>query len=113
MALDSKYPNSAYGGEAVLSSRDDMTSFRYGDYNIRFRTPSALKEYTEIKEWDKGYLVVMADYDGIGVIEEYIDLLPVLKNLFIDPESFLKNIQTVKIGHYESSTFEDYLKKNI
>lgn len=27
MALDSKYPNSVYGGEAVLSSRDDMPSF--------------------------------------------------------------------------------------
>jgi len=43
-----------------------MTSFKYGDYNIRFRTPSILKKYTEIKEWDNGYLVVMADYEGIG-----------------------------------------------
>jgi len=87
--------------EAVLSNQRDMTSFRYGDYNIRFRTPSILKKYTEIKEWDNGYLVVMADYEGIGVTEEYIDLLPILKNLYLNPKTFLKNIHTVKIGNYE------------
>lgn len=87
--------------EAILSNQNDMTSFRYGDYNIRFRTPSILKKYTEVKEWDNGYLVVMADYEGMGITEEYIDLVPILKNLYINPESFLKNIQTVKIGSYE------------
>lgn len=87
--------------EAVLSNQQGMTSFRYGDYNIRFRTPSILKQYTEIKEWDNGYLVVMADYEGIGLTEEYIDLLPILKNLYLNPETFLKNIHTVKIGKYE------------
>lgn len=79
-----------------------MTSFRYGGYNIRFRTPSILKRYTEVKEWDKGYLVVMADYEGIGIMEEYIDIVPILKNLYINPDTFLRNIQTVKIGNYES-----------
>lgn len=78
-----------------------MTSFRYGGYNIRFRTPSILKRYTEVKEWDKGYLVVMADYEGIGIMEEYIDIVPILKNLYINPDTFLRNIQTVKIGNYE------------
>jgi len=87
--------------EAILSNYQGMTSFRYGDYNIRFRTPSILKKYTEIKEWDNGYLVVMADYEGIGVIEEYIDLLPILKNLYLNHDTFLKNIHTVKIGNYE------------
>ncbi len=79
-----------------------MTSFRYGGYNIRFRTPSILKRYTEVKEWDKGYLVVMADYEGIGIMEDYIDIVPILKNLYINPDTFLRNIQTVKIGNYES-----------
>lgn len=88
--------------EAILSNQRDMTSFRYGDYNIRFRTPSVLKRYTEVKEWDKGYLVVMADYEGIGITEEYIDIVPILKNLYINPDTFLQNIQTVKIGSYES-----------
>lgn len=87
--------------KAVLSNLHDMTSFRYDNYNIRFRTPAILKKYTEIKEWDNGYIVVMADYDGLGITEEYIDLVPILRNLYIDPDKFLRNIQTVVIGNYE------------
>ena len=87
--------------EATLSSKGDMTSFTYGNYNIRFRTPSRLKRYTEVKEWDNGYIVVMADYDGIGIIEEYIDLIPILENLHINPDTFLKPIKTVKISYNE------------
>ena len=83
--------------EATLSNKGDMTSFTFGNYNIRFRTSSRLKRYTEVKEWDNGYIVVMADYDGIGIIEEYIDLIPILKNLYINPSIFLKPIQSVKI----------------
>lgn len=87
--------------EAILSNQQDMTSFRFRDYNIRFRTPSILKRYTEVKEWDHGYMVVVADYEGIGLTEEYIDLVPILRNLHINPENFLQNIQTVKVGNYE------------
>lgn len=87
---------------AILSNQNNMTSFRCGDYNIRFRTPSILKEYTRIKEWDNGYLVVMADYEGIGIVEEYIDLIPILRNLHINPGKFLNSIQNVTIGAYES-----------
>ncbi|MGM9699206.1 MAG: hypothetical protein ACI3Y0_11280 [Prevotella sp.] len=74
-----------------------MTSFRFGNCNVRFRTPSRLKRYTEVKEWDNGYIVVTADYEGIGLTEEYIDLQPILENLYINPSSFLKPIKTVKI----------------
>lgn len=88
--------------EAILSNYQNMTSFRFGKHNIRFRTPSILKKYVEVKEWDKGYLVVMADYEGIGLTEEYIDLVPILQNLYINPDVFLNNIETVKIGDYES-----------
>ena len=87
--------------EATLSNKGDMTSFTFGNYNIRFRTPSRLKRYTEVKEWDNGYIVVMADYDGIGIIEEYIDLIPILENLHINPDTFLKPIKTVKISYNE------------
>ena len=59
--------------QAILSNNGDMTSFRYGDYNIRFRTPSVLKKYTEVVTWDSGYLVVMADYEGLGIMEDYMD----------------------------------------
>ena len=60
-----------------------------------------IKRYTEVKEWDKGYIVVMADYEGLGETEEYIDLLPILKNLYINPETFLKPIKSVKIDYHE------------
>ena len=35
--------------EALFSNNGDMTSFRYGNSNIRFRTPKRLKRYTEVK----------------------------------------------------------------
>ena len=87
--------------EALLSNQGDMTSFRYGNSNIRFRTPKRLKRYVDVKEWDNGYIVVMADYEGLGETEEYIDLLPILKNLYINPETFLKPIKSVKIDYNE------------
>lgn len=34
---------------------------------------------------------------GRGEEEEYIDLLPILENLYIDPEKFLAPITEVKI----------------
>lgn len=87
--------------KAYLSNDKDMIKFQYGDKIIRFRGPYSLEKFTSVKEWDNGYLVVMADYDGMGITEEYIDLVPILQNLYIDPKKFLKNIKTVKIGDYE------------
>ena len=43
---------------AFLSSDKEYTIFRYADYVIRFQAPHSLEKYTEVKEWDKGYLVV-------------------------------------------------------
>jgi hypothetical protein len=86
---------------AFLSSNNDMTSFHYENQTIRFRTSEKLIRYTSVKEWDNGYIVVMAKYAGIGEIEEYIDLVPILQNLCIDKETFLNPIKTVKI-HYDN-----------
>ena len=87
--------------QAILSNKGDMTSFKFGNYNIRFRTPSCLQRYTEVKEWDNGYIDVTTDYEGIGFTEVYIDLLPILENLYIDPQTFLKPIKSVKIEYDE------------
>ena len=75
--------------QAILSNKGDMTSFKFGNYNSGFRSRSRLERYTEVKEWDNGYIVVTADYEGIGLTEEYIDLLPILENLYIYPQIFL------------------------
>ena len=58
--------NKNLSSEALLSNNGDMTSFRYGNINIRFRAPKRLKRYVDVKEWDNGYIVVMADYEGLG-----------------------------------------------
>ena len=83
---------------AFISNKDNFTIFRYGDYVIRFRAPYSLEKYTAVKEWDNGYLVVMAKYAHNEESEEdYIDLIPILENLYILPEIFLKSIKGVKI----------------
>ena len=86
---------------ATLSSRGDMTIFKFGPHTIRFRTSPRLVKYTSVKEWDKGYLVVDAVYSSIPhVQEEYIDLVPILNNLYFDAERELAPIKEVSI-HYE------------
>lgn len=83
---------------AILSNKNDFTIFKYGNYVIRFKAPYSLEKYTAVKEWDNGYLVVMAKYKhNEESEEEYIDLIPILENLYILPEDFLKPIKEVKI----------------
>ena len=83
---------------AFLSNKGNFTVFRYGNYIIRFKAPYSLEKYTEVKEWDNGYLVVMAKYKhNQESEEEYIDLIPILEDLYILPEEFLKSIKEVKI----------------
>ena len=83
---------------ALLSNEGEFTIFRYGDSVIRFKAPYSLEKYTAIKEWDKGYLVVMAKYKhNKESEEEYIDLIPILEKLYIAPEEVLRPIKGVKI----------------
>ena len=47
---------------------------------------------------EAGYIEVMTRFGHTEeLIEEYIDLVPILKNLYIDPEKFLGNIKTVEV----------------
>lgn len=83
-------------GTAILSSKGNYTSFSYGDNVIRFMTSPALMRYEKVLKWDKGYLEVVANYNGREE-EEYIDLLPILDNLLIDADSFLSPIKKVEV----------------
>ena len=86
---------------ATLSSSGGFTIFKFGTHTIRFRTSPRLVRYASVKEWDKGYLVVDALYSNIPhVKEEYIDLVPILNNLYFDAERELAPIKEVSI-HYE------------
>ena len=83
---------------AYLSNSGYFTVFSFGERTIRFRAPYSLESYTEVKEWDKGYLVVMAKYRHLKEAEEeYIDLIPILEDLFIDVNAFLDPIKEVVI----------------
>lgn len=87
---------------AILSSSGDFTSFSFASHTIRFRTSSSLDRYISVKEWDHGYLVVTAKYRNLpDEEEEYIDLTPILQNLYFDAESFLAPIKKVNI-HYDN-----------
>ncbi len=85
--------------EAILSSDKQYTSFAFNGHRIRFKTSSRLEKYTRIVEWDNGYMVVMAKYEGHDEEEEYIDLIPILKNLYFDADEFLEPIKKVRIEY--------------
>lgn len=93
---------------AYLSNEDGFAVFCYGDTVIRFKAPYSLEYYTDIKEWNNGYLVVMAKYKhNKDSEEEYIDLIPILQTLYFDAEEFLKPIKRVIISSdlmYEERT---------
>ncbi len=84
---------------AQLSSYGEYTTFTFYDRTITFFTGKNLDRYTKIKEWDKGYIVVMCKTKTHPAVEQedYIDLVPILENLYIDPETFLKPIKEVEI----------------
>ena len=83
---------------ATLSNEKGYTVFKFENYRIRFKAPYSLERYISVKEWDNGYLVVMSKYNhNQECEEEYIDLIPILEDLYIVPEQFLKPIKEVKI----------------
>lgn len=83
---------------AVLSKYKDFIIFKYGNRIIRFKAPYSLEYFTAVKEWEDGYLVVLAKYaHNSESEEEYIDLVPILENLYISPQEFLKPIKEVKL----------------
>ena len=87
-------------GYAVLSSFDKYTTFSFGGTTITFRTCNNLDRYTKVVLWNNGYIEVMAKYKNReDEIEEYIDLEPVLKGLYMDKDSFLGPIKGVRIEY--------------
>ena len=88
------------GNTAILSSFDKYTTFSFGGKTLTFRTCDGLERYTDVLTWDNGYLEVMAKYrQRDSEIEEYIDLEPILDNLYMDNAAFLKPIQKVRIEY--------------
>ena len=72
---------------AYLSNEGRYTFFTFRDRTIKFLTSKNLEKYTSIVEWDKGYLVVMSKNYNQEECEDYIDLVPILCNLYMDVEN--------------------------
>jgi hypothetical protein len=74
--------------------------FSFGSETIKFIAPYSLVKYEKVTAWDNGYIVVMTRYKhSEELIEEYIDLVPVLKDLYIDPDKFLAPIKKVEVKY--------------
>lgn len=55
--------------EAILSSDKRFTSFSFNGRTIKFETSPRLERYTEVVEWDHGYIIVMAKPENASVID--------------------------------------------
>ena len=87
-------------GYARLSAHGRYTKFSYEDMVITFMHGKDLIRYLAVKEWDNGYLVVMAkNKTKKEAQEDYIDLLPILENLYMNPEEFLRPIKGVELDY--------------
>ena len=84
---------------AYLSNQGEYTTFTVGERTITFLTSKNLEKYLDVIEWDHGYLVVISKNKGKPQEEDYIDLIPILENLLIDPSSFLEPVKEVKIRY--------------
>ena len=85
---------------ATLENDAGFSVFFFRNRVIRFKALYSLERYTSVKEWDNGYLVVIAKYrHNSQPEEEYIDLLPILNGLYINGQEFLKPIRAVAIAN--------------
>jgi len=75
-----------------------MIFFSFGGKRIRFLGAKCLRRFTDVRKWHDGFIEVMADNGG-RIEEEYIDLVPILKNLYIDPEAYVKPIKKVELNY--------------
>lgn len=83
---------------AYLSNEGCYTIFTFGENRLKFISPYSLQYYKKVLKWDNGYIEVLTKYAHQDeLIEEYIDLIPILKNLYMEPDEFLKHIKSVEV----------------
>ena len=85
---------------AYLSNIGRYTVFRFRESRLKFIGPYSLERYDKVKEWDNGYLVVLTKYTHFDhLVDEYIDLEPVLDHLLINKDEFLRPIHNVEVSY--------------
>lgn len=86
--------------EALLTHKGSYSFFQYKGERICFSTSPYLERYVKVIEWDKGYLVVQVKLSTKQeIVEDYIDITPILEHLCIDADEFLKDITEVRIAY--------------
>lgn len=83
---------------ATLSNEGRMISFSFGGKCIRFLGAKCLRRFTDVKKWHGGFIEVMSDNGG-RIEEDYINLMPILRNLYIDPVEFTMPIRKVELRY--------------
>ena len=91
--------------KAILSNDGCYISFSFTGRTIRIKGPYSLVKIAKVKEWDNGYLVVDAVYsqNKDKLVEDYIDLVPILEDLYIDPKIFLPPITSVEVDNVRAT----------
>ena len=99
------YISGMVNSKALLSNDGEYISFSFNGRTIRFKGQYSLALIATLKEWDNDYLVVDAVYSHSQdkLVEDYIDMVPILENLYIDPKLFLKPIKSVEVGNVRAT----------
>ena len=85
---------------AYIYNDGRYTKFRFRDDVLTIIAPYSLERYIEVLKWDSGYLEVLTKYaHNNEPEEEYIDLIPTLKNLCMDPEKFIRDVDNVEVRY--------------
>ncbi|MCQ2982922.1 MAG: hypothetical protein MJ178_09240 [Treponemataceae bacterium] len=84
---------------AYLYNDGEYSIFSFGNTKITFLTSKNLEKYISVKEWNNGYLVVVKKNKDKPEQEDYIDLEPILENLYMTPEVFFKPIKKVEVRY--------------
>jgi len=87
---------------AYLSSEGRYTIFEFNGMRLKIITSAALEHYDYITDLtpELGCISVMTKYKPFPeLMEEYIDLVPTLREMLIDPEEFLKPLKKVEVRY--------------
>lgn len=87
---------------AYLSSEGRYTVFEFNGMKLKIITSTALEYYDSITNLNPefGCISVMTKYKPFPDLEEeYIDLVPTLEELLIDPKVFLKPLKKVEVRY--------------
>ena len=83
----------------MLINPDKVKAKAKSKENEKYAFRTYLKMHADPLKLDHGYIVVLSKNYNREQEEDYIDLIPILKNLLIEPNAFLEPIKEVKVRY--------------